>query len=68
VQVHVHDNHGQKDEHLWPGDGRIDWPATAAAINALPAPPAIVLEISSKLPDEPAALSERIRKAFELMD
>ena len=68
VQVHVHDNHGQKDEHLWPGDGRIDWPATAAAITALPAPPAIVLDISSKLPDEPAALTERIRKAFELMD
>jgi len=27
-----------------------------------------VLEISSKLPDEPAALPERIRKAFELLD
>ena len=26
-EVHVHDNHGIKDEHLWPGDGTIDWPA-----------------------------------------
>ena len=68
VQVHAHDNQGQKDEHLWPGDGGIDWPTTAAALNALSAPPAMVLELSSKLPDESAALPERIRKAFELMD
>jgi sugar phosphate isomerase/epimerase len=68
VQVHTHDNHGEKDEHLWPGDAGIDWPAATAAINALPAPPAIVLEITSKVPDEPSALPERIRKAFELLD
>ena len=68
VQVHAHDNQGQKDEHLWPGDGGIDWTATAAALNALSAPPAMVLELSSKLPDESAALPERIRKAFELLD
>jgi len=68
VQVHAHDNHGVKDEHLWPGDGGIDWPATAAALNALPEPPATVLEISSKLPDEPATLPDRIRRAFELLD
>jgi sugar phosphate isomerase/epimerase len=68
VQVHAHDNHGMKDEHLWPGDGAIDWPAAAAALNALAAPPAIVLELSSKLPDEPANLPERIQRAFELVD
>ena len=68
VQVHAHDNHGLKDEHLFPGDGTIDWPAAAAALNALAAPPAIVLELSSKLPDEPTALPERIRQAFELLD
>ena len=67
VQVHAHDNHGLKDEHLFPGDGTIDWPAATAALNALPAPPAVVLELSSKLPGEPAALPERIRQAFELL-
>ena len=67
VQVHVHDNHGLKDEHLWPGDGSIDWPAAAAALNALPEPPATVLEISSKLAEEPSALPDRIRGAFELV-
>ncbi len=68
VQVHAHDNHGMKDEHLWPGDGGIDWPAAAAALNALAEPPAIVLELSSKLADEPVKLPERIRRAFELLD
>jgi sugar phosphate isomerase/epimerase len=68
VQVHAHDNHGVKDEHLFPGDGDIDWPATAAALNALPAPPAIVLELSSRLPDEPATLPARIRQAFDRLD
>ncbi len=68
VQVHAHDNHSLKDEHLFPGDGSIDWPTATAALNALTVPPAVVLELSSKLPDEPAALPERIQKAFELLD
>jgi sugar phosphate isomerase/epimerase len=67
VSVHAHDNHGLKDEHLFPGDGTIDWPAAVAALNALPTPPAIVLELSSKLPGEPATLPSRIRQAFELL-
>ena len=68
VQVHAHDNHGVKDEHLLPGDGTIDWPATTAALNALATPPAVVLELSSKLCDEPATLPARIQKAFDLLD
>ncbi len=67
VQVHAHDNHGMKDEHLLPGDGSIDWPAAAAALNKLAAPPAIVLELSAKLAGEPASLPDRIRQAFELV-
>jgi len=68
TQLHAHDNHGLKDEHLFPGDGTIDWPAATSALNALPAPPAVVIELSSKLPDEPATLPDRIRQAFERMD
>jgi sugar phosphate isomerase/epimerase len=66
--VHAHDNHGLKDEHLWPGDGNIEWPATVAALNALETPPPTVLEINSKLPDEFSTLPERIRQAFDLLD
>lgn len=66
VSVHVHDNHGTKDEHLWPGDGTIDWKNTVAALKALATPPAAVLEISYSVPDAQAALPGRIGAAFDL--
>ncbi len=68
VAVHVHDNHAVKDEHLWPGDGTIDWPATAKALKALATPPATVLEIASNLPDAPDTLPARLERSFALFD
>jgi sugar phosphate isomerase/epimerase len=65
VSVHVHDNHAVKDEHLWPGDGNIDWPAAVESLNALAKPPATVLEISQNLGDAPAAIPAKIAQAFE---
>ncbi len=64
VSLHVHDNHGLKDEHLWPGDGNIDWPAATEALKALANPPAAVLEISHTLGDAPAAIADRIQNAY----
>lgn len=43
--VHVHDNHGMKDEHLWPGEGTIDFPRTMELLRTAPQVPALVLEI-----------------------
>jgi sugar phosphate isomerase/epimerase len=63
--MHVHDNRGTKDEHLWPGDGTIDWPAVRDAMHGLKSAPAAVLEISQNLGDTPAALPDRIQKSFE---
>lgn len=65
ASVHVHDNHGLKDEHLWPGDGTIDWPAAAAALNSLSPSPAAVLEIGYSLHDAPAGIPVRVAQAFE---
>jgi sugar phosphate isomerase/epimerase len=64
VQVHTHDNHGVKDEHLWPGDGTIDWPTTVQALKNLSEPPAIVLEISQNLGETPATIATKVEKAF----
>jgi len=64
-EVHVHDNHGFKDEHLWPGDGTIDWSATSASLRGLPTPPAAVLEISYGLEIDPAAIPELVSAAFK---
>jgi sugar phosphate isomerase/epimerase len=33
VTVHLHDNHGEKDEHALPGEGDIDWPPLLQAIH-----------------------------------
>ena len=62
--VHAHDNHGLRDEHLWPGDGTIDWPAAVAALNGLEKPPAVVLEVGYNLGDEASTIPARIEKAF----
>ena len=63
--VHTHDNHAVKDEHLWPGDGTIDWTAASKALKALPKPPACVLEIHHNLLETPAAITEKAQAAFE---
>jgi sugar phosphate isomerase/epimerase len=67
ASVHVHDNHGTKDEHLWPGDGDISWPETVEALKALDPAPAAVLEISQNLSSDLAAIPARCQKAFELL-
>jgi sugar phosphate isomerase/epimerase len=64
-EVQVHDNHGVKDEHLWPGDGTIDWLVAVDALKALSKPPATVLEIGYALDDTPTALAARIQQAFD---
>jgi sugar phosphate isomerase/epimerase len=70
AQLHLHDNHGpfaahtdMKDEHLWPGDGNIDWPAVSASLAALPAAMPGVLEITSDR-DEPAESITRKAAAY----
>ena len=65
TELHVHDNHGVRDEHLWPGDGTIDWPATVEVLKTLPNPPAAVLEIGYDLNDAPGVIPEKIQRAFE---
>jgi sugar phosphate isomerase/epimerase len=66
--VHVHDNHATKDEHLWPGDGNIDWPAAIKALKALPKSPAVVLEIHNSLGGDVHTLPARIEQSFALFD
>jgi sugar phosphate isomerase/epimerase len=66
--VHVHDNHGLKDEHLWPGSGTIAWPGVVDALKTLATPPATVLEIHQSFGDATAEIPGLIEKAFTLLD
>jgi sugar phosphate isomerase/epimerase len=45
VTTHIHDNHGEKDEHLLPYRGTIDWDALLAMISGAPEPLPVVLEL-----------------------
>jgi sugar phosphate isomerase/epimerase len=62
---HLHDNHGERDEHLWPGDGNIAWDEVFEGLKSAPQTPAGVLEIHYSLGDAPEAVAERAAKAFE---
>jgi len=45
VSLHVHDNDGEDDEHLPPGEGTIDWTRAVPAIKGLPSDPILILEL-----------------------
>jgi sugar phosphate isomerase/epimerase len=47
IHFHLHDNHGDHDDHLALGRGSIDWQAARAAIAGLPCPFSIALEPKS---------------------
>jgi sugar phosphate isomerase/epimerase len=62
---HLHDNHGERDEHLWPGEGTIVWDGLMRELKSAPQLPAGVLEIHYSLGDEPETVVEKAAKAFE---
>lgn len=66
VTVHVHDNHGDEDEHLLPFDGTIDWEAALGALAGRPEPPAFVLELKERLSGVPSL--DQIRAAFDKLE
>ena len=64
AELHLHDNHGQKDEHLWPGSGTIDWQNAARHISTLPADVRGELEISYELEETAESAGKKANQAF----
>ncbi|HKR28692.1 MAG TPA: sugar phosphate isomerase/epimerase, partial [Acidobacteriaceae bacterium] len=62
---HLHDNKGDKDAHLWPGDGTIQWDETVQELRGAPQTPAGVLEIHYTLGETAESVAEKARRAFE---
>lgn len=60
VSAHVHDNRGEKDEHLPPYDGTIDWPAAIKVLKTTPDPDLpLILELKEKTgPEAPSAVEQ----------
>ena len=67
--VHLHDNHAEKDEHLLPYDGTIEWPTAIKLLKSAPqASLPLVLELKEKTgPDAPGA-AEQLALARKAMD
>jgi sugar phosphate isomerase/epimerase len=68
--VHLHDNHGDKDEHLAPYAGTIDWPAAVKVLKTTPAAEKlpIVLELKEKTGPEAIGSLELLEAARAAMD
>ena len=64
LSTHLHDNHGQADEHLWPGQGAVAWDQLMPLVQASGAP--CLLEVR-----QPAGSTnpvEEIRRAFAYLE
>jgi sugar phosphate isomerase/epimerase len=67
AQLHLHDNQGTKDDHLWPGSGSIDWTNVAKQIATLPANTPGILEIAHDLEETPDSVTTKATQAFDLL-
>lgn len=65
--LHLHDNHGVRDEHLWPGDGEIDWSGVARHFAALGGEAIGFLEIAHELGDDPAQVAARASDTWPML-
>jgi sugar phosphate isomerase/epimerase len=66
VTTHIHDNRGEKDEHLLPYEGTIDWDALLGMLSTAPQELPIVLELKEAANSEPSL--ERARAVFDKID
>ncbi|MGD0957257.1 MAG: sugar phosphate isomerase/epimerase family protein [Candidatus Acidiferrales bacterium] len=64
--THIHDNHGDKDEHLLPYEGTIDWDAALGAFAGAPEPLPLVLELKGQASGEPSL--DQIRAGFDKLE
>jgi sugar phosphate isomerase/epimerase len=63
VHVHLHDNHGESDEHLVPGEGSIDWPRALRTLDEAGFDGTAVLEVHAA----EVSLTEGIRQGLALL-
>ena len=67
TQVHLHDNAGSRDEHLWPGEGQVDWQEVAAHLQALPPEAVGILEPTHELGGDEQVAGKATKKAFAFL-
>jgi len=69
VSAHIHDNHGEKDEHLPPYDGSIDWESAVKILKSAPEPDLpLTLELKEKTGHDAPSTAEQLTAASESLD
>ena len=63
--THVHDNKRDRDAHLWPGEGNIDWNQTMQSFRSAPHGPALVMEIAG---GEGVDVAGKMTEAYRLLE
>jgi sugar phosphate isomerase/epimerase len=63
--THVHDNKKDKDSHLWPGQGTIDWKEAMELFRSAPKTPALLLELEE---DEKINPLEKLAETFDKLE
>jgi sugar phosphate isomerase/epimerase len=63
--THVHDNKGQKDDHLFPGEGTIDWNEAMRLLRSAPRVPPLLMEING---EGQKPVVDMYQKAFQKLD
>jgi sugar phosphate isomerase/epimerase len=63
--THVHDNAKDKDSHLWPGVGTIDWKEAMELLRSAPQTPPLLLELEG---DEKVNPLEKLGETFEKLE
>ena len=59
--THVHDNSKDRDSHLWPGEGTIDWGEAISLLRTAPQVPPLLMEIEG---EEKTDVREGMQKGF----
>jgi sugar phosphate isomerase/epimerase len=65
--THVHDNNRDKDSHLWPGEGSIDWDEAISLLRTAPRVPPLLLEIDGD-PQKTNNIPQRTTQAFNKLE
>jgi sugar phosphate isomerase/epimerase len=66
VTTHLHDNNGKSDDHLAPGQGKIDWPAALVSLQKIGYEGVWMFEVANTTtPKEVLAKAEKARERFE---
>jgi sugar phosphate isomerase/epimerase len=63
--THVHDNAKDRDSHLWPGKGSINWKESMELLRSAPHTPPLLLEIEG---DEKTSPAEKMTEAFKKLE